>query len=324
VFPKKAIVQFCFYLSVGLTVACASSAEKTPASPTNTAVIRPYVDDTATVQAPPSGAPEFLPTIAPVPTSTPFLYTVVANDTLIGIAVRFNVSLDELLAVNPGVDPRFLSIGTELVIPSSDGESVVSSLPTPTPVPVAVSDPTCYMTADGGMWCIILIENDQLRPLENFIAVLELVDEEGEQAASQIALTPLNVLQPGERMPLFTVFQPPIPGWQQMNARLLTSLEVSEDDERYLAAEITGFQMHISDNGLQGQVYGQVQLQDEDQSASLVWVAVIAYGGDGNVVGFRRWEGLDLEGGATLDFDLQVYSMGPKIEQIEVLVEARP
>jgi LysM repeat protein len=39
------------------------------------------------------------------------------GDTMLGIAFRFGISLDELQAANPKVNPRILSVGAVLVIP---------------------------------------------------------------------------------------------------------------------------------------------------------------------------------------------------------------
>ncbi len=49
------------------------------------------------------------------------VYIVQPGDTLSEIARLFDISLDELLAANPGVDPNFLSQGQELAIPGLDG-----------------------------------------------------------------------------------------------------------------------------------------------------------------------------------------------------------
>lgn len=49
------------------------------------------------------------------------VYIVQPGDTLSYVAARFNVTLDELLAANPGVDPNFLSQGQQIVIPGLEG-----------------------------------------------------------------------------------------------------------------------------------------------------------------------------------------------------------
>ena len=49
------------------------------------------------------------------------VYIIQAGDTLSFIASRFNVSLDDLIAANPSVDPNFLSQGQQIVIPGLEG-----------------------------------------------------------------------------------------------------------------------------------------------------------------------------------------------------------
>jgi murein DD-endopeptidase MepM/ murein hydrolase activator NlpD len=49
------------------------------------------------------------------------VYIVQPGDTLSYIASRFNVTMDELVAANPSLDPNFLSEGQEIVIPGLEG-----------------------------------------------------------------------------------------------------------------------------------------------------------------------------------------------------------
>lgn len=49
------------------------------------------------------------------------VYIIQAGDTFYSIAARFNVSLDDLIAANPDVDPSNLAIGQEIVIPNLRG-----------------------------------------------------------------------------------------------------------------------------------------------------------------------------------------------------------
>ena len=61
-------------------------------------------------------------TVQPVSAQTPGpVYIIQPGDTLSFVASRFNVTLDELLAANPGVDPNFLSQGQQIVIPGLEG-----------------------------------------------------------------------------------------------------------------------------------------------------------------------------------------------------------
>jgi len=49
------------------------------------------------------------------------IYIIQSGDTLSYVASRFNVSLNDLLAANPNVDPNFLSEGQQVVIPGLEG-----------------------------------------------------------------------------------------------------------------------------------------------------------------------------------------------------------
>ncbi|MFN8404465.1 MAG: peptidoglycan DD-metalloendopeptidase family protein [Anaerolineales bacterium] len=53
------------------------------------------------------------------------VYIIQAGDTLSSIAARFNVSLNDLMAANPDVNPNNLAIGQEVVIPGLNGVSGV-------------------------------------------------------------------------------------------------------------------------------------------------------------------------------------------------------
>lgn len=62
----------------------------------------------------------FTPQPAAAQASGP-VYIVQPGDTLSYIASRFNVTVDELLAANPNVDPNLLAEGQEIVIPGLEG-----------------------------------------------------------------------------------------------------------------------------------------------------------------------------------------------------------
>ena len=53
------------------------------------------------------------------------VYIVQSGDTLSSIAARFNVTLEELVAANPSLDPNLLSEGQEIIIPGLEGVSGV-------------------------------------------------------------------------------------------------------------------------------------------------------------------------------------------------------
>ncbi len=49
------------------------------------------------------------------------IYIIQEGDTLYNVALRFNVSLDDLIAANPSIDPNVLAAGQQVVIPGLEG-----------------------------------------------------------------------------------------------------------------------------------------------------------------------------------------------------------
>jgi LysM repeat protein len=103
--------------------------------------------------------PHPTPTLAPVPTETPFgapaetatntappypTYVVVSGDTCLGIALRYGVTLDELKTANGLSDCNFLSQGQVLYVPVH-GTATPTAAPT-RPVPTATPSPTAAPT----------------------------------------------------------------------------------------------------------------------------------------------------------------------------------
>jgi LysM repeat protein len=313
-------------LCTGLLLAACSADGVTPdgaqPTPVPTRALLEYRSPTPTPDY--TATPRRLqPTVPALPTATPFLYTVVEKDTMIGIAVKFNLTLEDLLAANPEVDPRFLSVDTVLVIPTGEGEVV--NLPTPTPVAVMFSEPVCYLNAAGGLWCLVAAENNAQSALENLSAKIYLYSAQGDVLESQIAMAPLNVLGMGEKLALAAYFPPPLPVWSFAQAQLLTALPVADGDARYLRLEVNDLEVDIQEDGVSAQISGELNLSDREQTAATVWVAAVAYDRNDTVVGFRRWESTaELSGAAGLRFEFQVYSLDTPIARVDVFPEARP
>lgn len=303
-----------------LLTACAPQmVEMTPTPP---GTLRPYLTRTpSTTPEEPEGLVVEFET--PLPTPTPFLYEVQAGDTMSGVAFKFGVSLDDLVAINPDVSPNSMSIGTELKIPSSSANPTGAS--TSTPVPASVKQIECYPTAEQGMWCFVLVHNDTQTMIENLSAQVTIQDADDNFLDSAQALSPLNSLPPGDSLPLMVFFPPEIPSNVNPLAQLLTGIHLQADDPRYLPATLYNTLAQIDSSGRNAQVSGKVRLPDDAQPASLVWVAAVAYDEFGRVVGARRWESdAGIIPGGSLEFDFEVSSVAGKIDRVEFVVEARP
>jgi LysM repeat protein len=144
--------------------ACAPTNLKVYPTPSTEGRLELYVSSTPTKITTPKSDPRITQNLVPSLTLTPITYTIVEGDTLLEIAINFGIPLDKLLASNPSVDPRFLSVGTVLVIPRA--ENITEIYSTPTPFPIDVDVPLCYPVKDGGVWCFALVTNNYLQPME--------------------------------------------------------------------------------------------------------------------------------------------------------------
>ena len=259
----------------------------------------------------------------PLPSPTPFTYTIKSGDTISSIALQFGVSMDDLQAANPEISPNTMSIGQVIKIPS-DPENP-SGEPTPTPAPFIVQQIECYPTADRGMWCFVLVHNQLSEFMENVSAQVTLVDADDAVIASQTALLPLNILPPNTSLPLTVFFPPEIPFDAKPQVQILTAISLLPDDERYLSATVSSTLVQVDAQGHSAGVSGQVLMPADASDASQVWVVATAYDESGRVAGVRRWEWDDgLAAGGSLPFEFLLSSIGGKISQVEFAVEARP
>ncbi|GAB4461864.1 MAG: hypothetical protein Kow0070_20070 [Anaerolineales bacterium] len=277
---------------------------------------------TSTPAAPQWTPPSLVSAETPLPTPTPFPYTVQQGETISSIALKFGVSIDELLAANPDVNPNVMSIGTVLQIPSRPQN--LSGEATPTPAPFAVEQIACYPTANRGMWCFVLAHNDSPDFMENLSAQVTLVDSSGAPIAAQTALLPLNILPPNSSLPLTAYFPPETPLEAEPRVQVLTAIRLLPGDSRYLPATLHDTLVEVGAGGHFANVSGEVRLPAESLAAAQVWVAAVAYDEQGRVVGVRRWEGGGIQPGGSFRFEMTVSSLGGVVTRVEFAVEARP
>ncbi len=81
-----------------------------------------------------------------VPALSKESYTVAPGDTLLAIALAYNISVEAITAANPQVDPRRLQIGQKLLIPAGNMAR---------PVPLAATGPTVYEIQAGDTLLVV-------------------------------------------------------------------------------------------------------------------------------------------------------------------------
>ena len=288
-----------------------------PASPPNTSSnsLEPYLTVTPSLTPAPN---VIVIAETPLPTATPFIYVIQEGDTFSELAERYKISQDDLRAANPDVSPNSMSVGTTLLIP--DSSSSLSAASTLTPVPAPVTQTICHLTADDGLWCFALIQNNTPDILENVSAQITLLDENNNALASQIAFLPLDIIPPNTSLPVY-IFFPNISVNTNTQVQVLSAMQ--SNGSRYLPATLHNTSAQIDWNGLTAQLSGQIFLPAESTAATQVWVAAVAYDKEGHVVGVKRWEGGAIQPGGSISFSFLVSSLGPAIDAVEFIVEAK-
>ncbi len=337
---RKQLILMALAILTLLVSAC-NPERATPAAilpwPTATynGQLTPYRSPTATRTPTATLAPSA--TFLPSPSPTPRTHEVKKGEDLSGIAWQYGVSLPDLLAANPTVNPHFLSIGTQLLIPTSK-TPMPGGKPTPTataqslptPVPLKFGTLTCTPVQDGGVWCFQGVENNQTFPVESVSAVIRLSDAQGKTQLTQTAFLPLDLLPPGMTLPLAAYFPP-----ADVARIALPFSSASEpafalrniDDGRYVRTRLSDQKVQIAADGLAAEIDLKVWLDQHVDQARRVWVAAVAYDGQGNIVGVRRWENdhaHPLNKEQALSVKMQIYSVADEIRKVDLLSEARP
>lgn len=321
---------FCWVIMTMIFLsACAQGPVIETVTPTMAldGTLRPYPSDTPTATPFPTGYSSPTPSPTSTPTATLVFYEVRVGDDMTNIAWRYNLSPAAIMTANPSVNPRVMSVGTMLLIPvtpmpEATPTEVVELFPTPTPQYKALREPDCYADALGGLWCFVLVENDEDQALENISA--EVVLNEGDLIRQEIAIMPLNLLPAGKSLPLIAYFQPQVSANFTVSAQIEFLLPVMPDDQRYLTVEILDPSITMSQDDKIARVRGKLYLLAEQESTRYIWLSATAFDQAGHIVAVRRWDSQkQLSAGESTPFELYLYSMGGAIDRIDLLAEAQ-
>ena len=300
---------------------CSASQTQLPISPT--ATLLPFATLTPTHVSTPIVIPQSTEIILR-PSPTPFAHIVELDDTLLGIAILYGLDLEDLLAANPGINPRILSIDQQILIPSAEGGPAGSLIPTSTPIPIGLSQVECYPTGVDDLWCLAKVTNDQEHAIEGIAAVISLLDEDGRVLNAMEAFGPHNLLPSGKLMPLGVLISPSPNNFSLATVAVTSSFVAENAEERYFELEVAFESENAGGSGKTWRVKGTITLSPDSSSGmDFFSVLLIALDAEENVVGFRKmYFEVRLEPGEAHAFESDVFSLGPSIEKIDILAEA--
>jgi hypothetical protein len=244
-----------------------------------------------------------------------------------------------------------LSIDTVLVIPLPTAPPAAGPVPQPTAVPVEAEATACYAAEDGGLWCFAPLKNTGSETFESISAWMTLYSEGGDVITSTQAALLLNILLPQQSLPL-VVYLPgtgaALDELSEAQIDLISAFALPADDGRYIMLQVSEPEVDLVENRGAARFQAEVMYPagradpgstpappplDEapptppppPPAVRHIWLAAVAYGEEGQIVGARRleWE-VELAPGESLQIEGSVFSAGPPIARVVLVVEARP
>jgi len=239
---------------------------------------------------------------------------VAAGETLGALAQRYGLSLDELLAANPGIQPQAIGVGQRILIPSP--QNLRQWLPTP--LPLKIEPVRCFEQTDGA-WCVGLVSNPGGQAAALISGEIRLFDSAGNLQASQPAFSLLENLPAGAKLPLAAFFSP----FPRQTAQASLILQTAFDASAALPApQVRGLLVQVSLSGLAASAEGSLFLPQNAPPLSRVWLAAVGFDKEGNLCAFRRVEvEQPLQPGESLPFSVDVYSLGAALWRVQVYAE---
>lgn len=228
------------------------------------------------------------PTSTPTVTPTPMMHVIQSGESLLGIANLYGVSVAALQETNGILDPRFLQIGAQLIIPRPEEvaeDAGENSTPTPTPLALAVENVLFNETAIGGLSVLGEVVNTSGTALEQVRVGVTLLDGAGAEIGRADGLVALDLVDVDERAPFAILFgelpgefaryqvypQRAVPAYVGSYYRDLEVADLQFDGERYASYTVTGRILNIG-----------------PEEAVQVQVVLTAYDPLGRVVAMRK------------------------------------
>jgi LysM repeat protein len=251
------------------------------------------------------------------------VYVIQAGDTLIPIANRYNVSVQDIVAANDNLDATKLQVGQSLIIPVGGPQQPLQDsalLPSPTPVPFQIRGENFFRTAAGSFECLGEVFNPTTFSLNNVQLQINLLDDSNNVLKNATLYVSLEVIPPNASAPFRVLFTDPPPAISRVEVKPLRG-EAIDPTIRYANMQIT--KQAGAPAGNQYRVTGEVTNQDA-AAARKVRLIITTFDENNRVVGYRY---LVLSDDAVLPqqvlpFDVTLTSSTPNVARFAVVAEA--
>lgn len=284
-------------LILSLTVIClllaaCQSDDEGEMEPTATAVFTPTppigvsfatraVPTTAVIQTTPTP----LPTPTATPTATPIVYQIESGDTLLGIAIERSTTVEEIVALNPGIVPENLQIGQPVVLPPPATVNPLLAPGTAVPIHVTITKIHAYQTPLGSLWLLGEVTNEGETAVENILVEIGLLAVDGRSLGSVTAWVATSIIEPGARGPFGVLVNEPPGDFAQQTVAVIGGQAVVELGNRTLEVQVRDAKLEASGDGVT--VSGAV-VNGAATAVTQVELTATFYDAQGNVTGFQQ------------------------------------
>ncbi len=264
--------------------------------------------------------PTPLPSASPTASPTPIVYVVEEGDTLLAIAWQRGNTVDEILALNPGVQPEQLQIGQQIVLPPPATPLAQMTASTPVPLQLTLVQIQAYRTPVGSLWLLGEVRNDGAQPVENVQLEIGLRDEAGNLLRTAVTWTAAAVVPAGETAPYGVLVSEMPPGFAYPTVSVVGGQSVQDLGTRYLGVVVR--ETTVSFDGERVQVAGEVH-NDGDGVATAVRLIVTLFDSQGQISGYAQ-QSLDeaLLPGDNRPFVFDITAPGGEPVEARLLVNA--
>lgn len=285
-------MRWPIFLLLGL-VACQVAAPEASRVVTTTAVLPPSsatpdvgiafatrLRPTVPILQAPTQTPLPPPTATPSP--TPIVYEIQAGDTLLEIALQRGVTVAEIEALNPNVQPERLQVGQQIVLPQLTTAVLLTNRATPIPPSLTIAQLHMQQMPNGGAWVIGELTNDGAAAAEGVAVLVSLLGPTGDVAASQTVWSPASIVPPQTSVP-FGVLFPSAPEDAQPSVQIAAGQTVVDVGSRYNELVVVEDTVTIA----AGLLVGEVENVGAETVKEIRLIAT-GYGENGRLVNFRQ------------------------------------
>lgn len=265
--------------------------------------------------------PTPLPTATPTPTATPIIYVIEEGDTLLELAIVNNTTVTEIEAVNPGIQPRLLQIGQQIILPPPATPVFSGTGPTPIPIQVVVTDLSLVVTTLDNYWILGEVTNQGEYPVENVQVEVALFDGAGQAMAQITAWVVAGIVPAGEKAPFGVLVEGITTAVAYPVASVIsgrTTLDLGTRTVDLAVAEVTAT---IEEGRVT--LTGEVKNVGAAAAAGLTLITTL-YDSQGHVVGYHQLTLSDLlPVGASAPFSLEITPPGGQVASYHLLAQGQ-